>query len=109
MRNLRAVTVIAALAFSPVAVAAAEPGLRFAITAPGAPVTGRVLLLISTDDTAEPRFQITDGPKSQQVFGVDVTGLAAGAPAVVDSSVLGYPLEGLRDLKPGTYTVQALL
>jgi hypothetical protein len=91
--------------------AAPETGLRFAITAPGpaTPVTGRMLLLISTDDTAEPRLQITDGPKTQQVFGIDVANLGAGKPAVIDGSALGYPLEGLRDLRAGTYTVQALL
>src|SRR5687767_1253559 len=111
---LRRLALIAALALvSPIPARAAAPeaGLRFAITAPAAaaPVTGRVLLLISTDDSAEPRFQITDGPKTQQVFGIDVSGQRAGAQAVIDGSVLGYPLEGLRDLTAGTYTVQALL
>jgi hypothetical protein len=101
--------IIAVALLSPSAVLAAIPEkLRFSVTA-ATPVTGRVLLLISTDDTAEPRFQITDGPKTQQVFGVDVTDLPAGEPAVIDGSVLGYPLEALRDLKAGSYTVQALL
>ena len=33
---------------------------------------GRLLLLISTDSTAEPRFQITDEFTSAQVFGQNV-------------------------------------
>src|SRR6266498_4165231 len=82
--------------------------LRFAITLPsalpGEPLDGRLLLLLSTDDRKEPRFQIsdTDVPRSQQVFGVDLEGLRPGQEAVIDASVLGYPLESLGD-------VQALL
>jgi hypothetical protein len=43
------------------------------------------------------------------VFGVDVEGLKAGDERTFDATVLGYPLESLRDLPPGEYTVQALL
>src|SRR6188768_3312956 len=98
---------------APAAHAAAPQGegLRFAVRFPAqaAPFTGRLLVLISTDDGAEPRFQVTDGPRSQQVFGIDVADLAGGADAIVGGDVLGYPLESLRDLRPGTYNVQALL
>src|SRR5947209_13247195 len=73
------------------------------------PVDGRVLLLISTDPSDEPRFQITDTPRSQLAFGVDVEGLAPGREVVFDSTVLGYPLESLRQVSRGTYRVQALL
>src|SRR6266540_4389071 len=89
--------------------------LRFAITLPsalpGEPLDGRLLLLLSTDDRKEPRFQIsdTDVPRSQQVFGVDLEGLRPGQEAVIDASVLGYPLESLGDVPAGTYNVQALL
>lgn len=111
MPRFRVAIIALALVSSSTARAAIPEKLRFAVTAPAAtaPVTGRVLLMISTDDTAEPRFQITDSPKTQQVFGIDVTDLRASEPAVIDGSVLGYPLEALRDLKAGTYTVQALL
>src|SRR5881396_1896782 len=74
------------------------PPLRFAITLPsalaGAPLDGRLLLLLSTDDRKEPRFQIsdTDVPRSQQVFGADVEALRPGQEAVIDGSALGYPL-----------------
>ncbi len=61
--------------------------LRFALSFPaersGSPLDGRLLLLISADDADEPRFQINDGPDTQQVFGTDVVGLAPGAPSVI--------------------------
>ena len=49
------------------------------------------------------------GAKTQLVFGIDVEGLRPGQEAVFDANVLGYPLESLADIPPGTYTVQALL
>jgi len=75
-----------------------------------APLDGHVLLLISNNDREEPRFQIKEEPaESQQMFGVDVDGLAPGAPAVVDSTTLGYPAESLAQIPPGDYWVQGLL
>jgi hypothetical protein len=70
---------------------------------------GRVLLLISSDDSREPRFQISDGPTTQLVFGVDVTGLAPGQPALIDAGVFGYPLKSISEIPKGRYFVQALL
>jgi len=70
---------------------------------------GRLLLLLSTDDSEEPRFQIKDGPKTQLAFGIDVEGLAPGEEASIGTDVLGYPVDSLADLPAGTYTVQALL
>ena len=94
----------------------AEPTrLRFAVSYPEAlakgPLDGRLLLLLSTDASAEPRFQIsdTDIAKSQQVFGIDVLGWKPGEAKVFDASVLGYPAEALGDVKAGRYRVQALL
>ncbi len=73
------------------------------------PVDGRMLLLLSTNGDAEPRFQISDGPATQLVFGVDVEGLAPGAEAVIDAAAFGYPLRSLAELPAGEYYVQALL
>lgn len=74
------------------------------------PLDGHVLLLISRNNDQEPRFQMDyDTTKSQQMFGIDVEGLAPGASAVVDAAVLGYPLESLTDLPAGDYWVQGLL
>ncbi len=98
----------------PAAAAEAKP-LRFAVRFPASlekgPLDGRLLLLLSTDPSAEPRFQVrdTDATRSQQVFGIDVDGWKAGEEAVFDASVLGYPAESLAGVKPGRYRVQALL
>ncbi len=91
----------------------AQDAARFTVSLPdgaAAPVDGRVLLLFSTDDAREPRFQISDTSlNSQQVFGVNVDGFKAGDAAPFDAAVLGYPMESLRDIPAGTYNVQALL
>ena len=88
-------------------------GLRFEISypkdmAPG-PLDGRVMLVVSNNDKAEPRYQISFTAESQQAFGVDVDSLAPGSPAVVDGSTLGYPLESLSGIPAGDYYVQAVL
>jgi hypothetical protein len=71
---------------------------------------GRMLLLFSSDDAAEPRFQISETSlKTQQVFGVDVLGLKPGQEATFDATVLGYPIESLAEVPAGNYWVQALL
>ncbi|HEY7786181.1 MAG TPA: hypothetical protein VIB00_15725 [Pyrinomonadaceae bacterium] len=86
---------------------------KFAVTFPQSssnqPLDGRVLLLISTDNSREPRFQISEDPTTQQVFGIDVDGLKAGQEAVVDQAAFGYPLRSLAQVPPGEYWVQALL
>jgi hypothetical protein len=73
------------------------------------PLDGRMLLLISRDGSAEPRFQVGEDPDTQLVFGVDVEGLKPGQAAVFDRSAFGYPIRSLADLPPGEYFVQALL
>ncbi len=87
--------------------------VKFAVSFPAersaAPLDGRMLLLLSTNGDAEPRFQINDGPSTQLVFGVDVEGLAPGAEAVIDASAFGYPVRSLAELPAGAYFVQALL
>jgi len=73
------------------------------------PLDGRLLLLLSTDASEEPRMQIDDTPRSQMIFGVTVDGLAPGAAATVDATAFGYPIRSLKDVPPGEYTVQAVL
>ncbi len=70
---------------------------------------GRMLLLISNNDKAEPRFQISDGAGTQLVFGIDVDNLDPGENAVFDASVFGYPLESISKIPPGEYWVQGLI
>lgn len=91
----------------------AGQGLRFAVSFPEAvsaePLDGRLLLMISNDPSQEPRFQISDSPDTQVIFGIDVEGLAPGRDAIFDAGVLGYPVDSLNDVPPGNYRVQALL
>ncbi|HEV8598922.1 MAG TPA: hypothetical protein VGQ69_06150 [Gemmatimonadales bacterium] len=94
----------------------APAGLRFSVTFSAArssvPLDGRLLILISTDTTGEPRFQVSDNVTTAQVYGMDVDGWRPGVPLVVKSeegSVKGYPLRSLAELPAGRYRVQALL
>jgi len=83
--------------------------ISFAADESAEPLDGRLLLMISTDDGAEPRFQIADGPETEVAFGIDVEGMAPGQPATIDRAALGWPIDSVADLAAGTYTVQALL
>jgi len=100
-------------ACSPGSEPAALAGPQFAVSFPPAlsaqALDGRLLLMLSDNDKAEPRFQVSDGASTQLIFGFDVEGMAPGAAAVIDSSVFGYPLKSLADVPPGDYYVQALL
>ena len=73
------------------------------------PLDGRIMLMISSDDRSEPRFQISDGPDTQLVFGLDVEGLKPGDLAVIDATVFGYPLKSIAAIPPGEYWVQGFL
>jgi hypothetical protein len=70
---------------------------------------GRLLLLLSNNNKAEPRFQISDAAGTQMVFGVDVEGWQPGHSELVDMRAFGYPLERLKDVPAGDYYVQVLL
>ncbi len=111
----RALALVAAAA-ALTGLAATEPrtGPLFSITwaadKSAVPLDGRLLLILSTDRSAEPRTQVSESiPRTQQVFGIDVDGWKPGAAAVVGGDVLGYPVESLAQIPPGTYRVQALL
>ena len=97
--------------------------LRVQVTVPkavrGAPVDGRLLLLLSTNPKGEPRLEMRE-PRSQMnidkntpqrfhLFGVDVDGLAPDTAATVDGSAFGFPVESLSQVPAGEYTVQAVL
>ncbi len=92
----------------------AEPSpLHFEVSLPqewsDTTLVGRLLVFVSNNDDAEPRFQVSNGPETQLVFGVDVTGFGASESAVLDASAPGYPLPSLGGLPAGRYRVQALL
>src|ERR1022692_4682176 len=72
------------------------------------PLDGRLLVMLSTDPKEEPRFQINDSAKTQQIFGIDVSGLRGDQEVLIDSTASGYPVESLRLVPPGHYRAQAL-
>jgi len=84
-------------------------GVAFTEERSKTPMDGRLLLIISSDGSREPRFQVSDGPNTQLIFGIDVDGLKPQEIAVFDKNVFGYPLKSLADIPAGQYHVQALL
>jgi hypothetical protein len=71
---------------------------------------GRIFIMLSTNDEAEPRFQIKDGPDTQLLFGMDVENYDADSEKITvkGEAVYGYPLEQLKDIPTGQYYIQAL-
>jgi hypothetical protein len=104
----RTVLALAVLLF-PLAAAAQSFSVTFQKEVSAERLDGRLLLILSTDQSDEPRNQIDDTPRSQIVFGLTVDGWQAGAPAVIDASAWGYPIRSLKDVPPGNYFVQVVL
>ena len=92
-----------------------KPAPSFAVSFPAAqsakPLDGRVILLLTTDATSEPRTQVEADHqlKSPYIFGITVDGLKPGQDAIVDARAFGWPAESLMGVKPGDYMVQAVL
>ena len=80
--------------------AAASP--RFEISFPASvhaqPITGRVFLAISRDSARPPVANAGSFTNSTPLFGLDVSALAPGQPAISDISTAGYPTASLRDI-----------
>ncbi len=70
---------------------------------------GRLLLLLSTNDKAEPRFQVGTGPATQLIFGVNIENWKPGTAKTVTATAFGYPIESLKNVPAGNYYVQAVL
>lgn len=70
---------------------------------------GRALVMLSTKDDSEPRFQVRAGIDAIQVFGIDVEDFGHGDSVTVGNDVFGYPYDSLSELPDGEYVVQALL
>ena len=70
---------------------------------------GKLLLMISNNNNAEPRFQINDSHNTQIIFGIDVESWKSGETQIFDSNVYGYPIKSIENLKEGEYYVQAFL
>ena len=52
-------------------------------------VDGRLLLMLSSDDSDEPRFQINDGLNTQLIFGMNVENWVQDSVLTFDESVFG--------------------
>jgi hypothetical protein len=93
----------------------AQQAPTFAVSFPGlrsnAPLTGRVILLVSRDFSREPRSHVEPNEPldSPYIFGLNVSNLAPGTPAVLDDKAFGWPARKLSLLPPGDYFVQAVL
>jgi len=94
---------------SPAKTATVRFSIRYEAATEKEPLDGRLLVMLSKDPEKEPRFQIRGDLKSQQVFGMDVDGWKPGEPAFLADDALGFPVETLAEVPPGTYRVQALL
>ena len=81
--------------------------LSFPASVSDGPLTGRMFLIVSHTDSVEPRLQV--GRYGTQFFGVDFENLKPAKEITVDGTVLGYPINNLKDIPPGDYYVQAVL
>jgi hypothetical protein len=70
---------------------------------------GRLLLLFSNNNSAEPRFQISDALTTQIILGKNVDQWAIGATQSIAQEAYGFPKERLSDIPAGDYYVQVLL
>lgn len=90
-----------------------NPSYRFSVSfakeQSAEPLDGRLLLLLSTDGSEEPRMQIAGLPRTQMVFGADVDAMKPGQSVTVDDAAFGYPIRYLHDVPPGEYFVQVVL
>jgi len=117
MRTLRSFRILCVTACLPLACSTPSrdgtTAIRFEVSFPEAAsdgaLDGRLLLMVSADSSAEPRFQINDGPGTQLVFGMDVDGMAPGEAIMVNAGAYGFPVRSIAEIPAGTYRVQALL
>ncbi len=70
---------------------------------------GRLLLLFSNNNAAEPRFQISDALSTQIILGKNVDQWAIGSTQSIAQEAYGFPKERLSDIPAGDYYVQVLL
>ena len=70
---------------------------------------GRLLLLFSNNNAAEPRFQISDALTTQIILGKNVDQWAIGATQSIAEDAYGFPKERLSQIPAGDYYVQVLL
>src|SRR5258707_5609175 len=70
---------------------------------------GRLLIMLANNDKSEPRMQISDGLKTQLIFGVDVEGMKPGEEIIIDENAFGFPIRSVSGIPKGEYFIQALI
>src|SRR5689334_18616970 len=109
----RIAAIATGLAFVVAAHLPAQQGPVFDVSFPASahqgPITGRVLLFLSTDSTPEPRFQGGALGANGPVFGADVSELAPNAPVQLGGATHGFPFATLGDVAAGDYYAQAVM
>ena len=85
--------------------------LRFTISFPSEvhseEITGRVYLLVSKDESREPRLQRM--PRGCLMWGEDIHSLKPGKTVTIDEKVFGFPLKSVADIPTGEYFVQGFI
>ncbi len=90
----------------------AQVRLRVSVVLPQAKqkvITGRVFVFVSRTSTPEPRLNAGTWYSRVEMAGTDISGAHRGSTVRFDGSELSFPRPSMRQLKPGTYYVQALL
>jgi hypothetical protein len=72
-------------------------------------LTGRLILLLSTNDDREPRFQVGYNHRTQLVFGKNIENINGVDMVSFNENDFGYPYESLAEIPPGEYTAQVVL
>lgn len=73
------------------------------------PSDGRILIMLSNNNDAEPRFQIRDDVQTQLVFGTDLENLKGNKINIKSNDLYGYPITNATAIPEGKYYVQALI
>ena len=98
---------LALLATLSAQVALAGPTFRVAIDPALAPATGRLLVGIGPKGRT-PSYTSTD-PGTLPILAIDANALAADKPVTVDGTAMTFPMDALKTLPRGEYSVQAVL
>src|SRR3954463_6442218 len=80
--------------------------VSFTAAAHAAPVTGRLIVVLSKTADPEPRMLVS--PLGPPIFAIDLDQLRPAQVAVVDSKAIGYPAS-LAELPEGDYYAQAVI
>src|SRR5690349_16502876 len=85
------------------AAAATRFRVSFPASAHSAPITGRLIVVVSRTEQPEPRMLVS--PSGPAVFGIDLDQVKPGHQVVVDNRAASYPTS-LDSLPAGDYYVQ---